>query len=89
MKTKLVLFLISNFRRVLNVVRFLLVNSLASDTRELPRRKHITFRTRRKFEIKNTSLLWGANCKTHRLFGKTPNQDTKFNARELPRWKHV
>ena len=29
-----------------------------SDARELPRRKHTTFRTRRKFEIKNTFLMF-------------------------------
>jgi hypothetical protein len=33
-----------------------------SDTGKLPRRKHTTFRTHRKFEIKNTSPLWGGNC---------------------------
>jgi hypothetical protein len=33
-----------------------------TDAGELPRRKHTTYRTRRKFEIKNTSTLWGGNC---------------------------
>jgi hypothetical protein len=36
-----------------------------SDARELPRRKHTTYRTRRKFEIKNTSDLsvtWVSWC---------------------------
>jgi len=36
------LFLISNFRRVMNVVCFLLGNSPASVAREVPRRKHTT-----------------------------------------------
>jgi hypothetical protein len=35
------------------VVCFLLGNSPASDAGKLSRRKHIIFRTRRKFEIKN------------------------------------
>jgi len=87
MKIKLVLFLVSNFCRVLNVVCFLLGNSLASDARELPRRKHTTFKTQQKFEIKNTSLLWGANCKTHSTIRKTPNQDIKFRRQEITQMK--
>ena len=38
-----------------------------SDAREIPKRKHNIFRTRWKFEIKNTSPLWGGNCKIHML----------------------
>jgi len=45
------IFLISNFCRVLYVVCFLLGNFPVS---ELRRRKHTTYRTRQKFEIKNT-----------------------------------
>jgi len=59
------MFLISNFRRVLNVARFLLGNSPASDAGELPTRKRATFRTWQKFQIKNNSLLWGGNCKKY------------------------
>jgi len=33
-----------------------------TDAGELPRRKYTTYRTRRKFEIKNTSPPWGENC---------------------------
>jgi hypothetical protein len=36
---------------------------LNSDAGELPRKKHTTYRTWQKFEIKNTSSLWGGNCK--------------------------
>jgi hypothetical protein len=43
----------------------------------------MTFRTRQKFEIMNTSHLWGGNCKTHPTIQKTPNQDTKFRRREI------
>ena len=39
-------------------------------------KKHTTFRTRQKFEIKNTSPLWGGNCKTHSTIWKTPHQET-------------
>jgi len=68
------MFCISNFCRVLNVVCFLLGNSPASDAGELPRRKHTTFRTQRKFEIKTNSPLWGGNCNTHSIIWKTLNQ---------------
>jgi len=34
---------------------------------ELPRRKHRTYRTRRKFEIKNTSPLWGGKARHIRM----------------------
>jgi hypothetical protein len=50
-------FLISNFFHVLNVVCFLLGNSLVSDAGELPREKHTPFRTQWKFEIKNKNNL--------------------------------
>ena len=43
-------------------------------SRGISRRKHTTFRTWRKFEIKNTSSLWGGNCKTHSSIQKTPFQ---------------
>jgi len=46
-----------------------------SDARELPRRKHTTFRTQQKFEIKNNSPLWGGNCNTHSTIRKTPNEE--------------
>jgi hypothetical protein len=37
-----------------------------TDAGELPRRKHTTYRTRRKFEIKYTSRLWGGNFNNRR-----------------------
>ena len=42
---------------------WIIPRSLNWDAGELPRRKHTTFRTRRTFEIRNTSRLWGGNCK--------------------------
>jgi len=87
MKITLFLFLISNFRHVLNVVRFLPRNSLASDAGELPRRKHTIFRTWQKFEIKNTSPLWGGNCKTHSTIRKNLNQHIKFRCRGITKKK--
>jgi len=35
------------------------VKTAITDAGELPRRKHTIYRTRRKFEIKNNSPLWG------------------------------
>jgi hypothetical protein len=57
-----------------------------SDAVELPRRKHTTYRTRRKFEIGNTSPLWGGNCKTHSTIRKTPHQE-KFRRRGITQKK--
>ena len=56
-------------RTVFFVVCFLLGNSPASsDVGELPRRKHTTFRTRRKFEMKRTvftTIQWRVSNKTN------------------------
>jgi len=49
-----------------------------SDAEELPKRKHTTFRTRRKFEIKNTSPLWGGNC-----IIQTPGNDPEESIQRL------
>jgi hypothetical protein len=58
-----------------------------SDGGKLPRRKHTTFRTRQKYEIKNTSHLWGGNCKTHSTIRRTPNQDIKFRRQGITQKK--
>ena len=82
------MFLISNFRRVLKVVCFLLGNSPASYAGELPRRKHTTFRTRRKFEIKNTSpLIWRKGQDTFDYSKNSASRNS--DAGELPRRKHT
>jgi len=57
-----------------------------SDAGKLPRRKHTTFRTRRKFEIKNNSPIWGGNCTTHSTIRKTLNQE-KFRRRGITQKK--
>ena len=39
-----------------------------SDTGELPRRKHTTFRTRRKFEIKNIFIAYFLKIHFNKVF---------------------
>jgi hypothetical protein len=49
-------------------------------------KKHTTYRTRWKFEIKNTSPLWGGNCK--KTWNSVPKRrHIKSDAGELPRRK--
>jgi hypothetical protein len=63
-------------------VCFLLGNSPASEFC-MPRRKHTTYRTRRKFEIKNTSWSYSV---TGYLFDSTKNGSV--SSRQGHGWTH-
>jgi hypothetical protein len=52
--------------------------------RELPRRKHTTFRTRQKFEIKNTSPLLRGNCMTKFNYSKNSASRKPNSSPPLP-----
>jgi hypothetical protein len=55
----------------------------ASDAGEIPKRKYRRFRTRRKFEIKNTSPLWrGYSHSQSAKLNLTPGKYTKENIQD-------
>ena len=46
-----------------------------SDAGEIPKRRHTRFKTWPKFEIKNTSPLWGGYCKAYTSLRETSHQE--------------
>jgi hypothetical protein len=63
-------FFVNNSPRLLYVFFWVIPRRLNSDVGELPRRKHTTFRTRRKFEIRNSPRVTWKEPKASRLANK-------------------